>query len=103
MSSDKELATFPTFLNEPERMIYWTFEEALAFAGPSLTIGMFGFGLFDFFSIPLGCLVGYACFEILRFTSNTKYGNIRAALFYWYFPSKGFYPFPPSHIREYVG
>ena len=103
MSSEKELNAFPLFLNEPERMIYWTFEEALSFAGPALLIGLFGFGLFDFFSIPLGLFVGYVCFEILRITGSTKYGNIRAGLFYWYFPSKGFYPFPQSHIREYIG
>ena len=100
---EKSLSAFPQFLNEPERLVYWTIGEALIFLTPILLIGLFGMGLIGLFSLPLGIIVGYFGFFLFRFLSNTKRGgDLRAGLEYWYFPSKKYHPFPPSHIRRYT-
>ena len=88
----------PAYLDEPELLFIWTFDEAGVLIAPVFIGVMLGFFL-------IGILVGVAGVTIYSRAKQQVGTNLLSGLLYWYFPASlsGFHATPPSYIREYVG
>jgi type IV conjugative transfer system protein TraL len=87
----------PLFLNEPDKIIFWTWNEVAWF------LGVF-FLVWILYSFLLGLLLGVGLIKLLRWMQKSPLGDLTKVGIYWFLPSqKGSQIFPPSYIREYLG
>ena len=88
----------PQHLDDPEKLGFWTIDEAAAFLLPVI-LGIIGkVFITGFFA---GCVAGY----LLKKAKGTEQANILLSAAYWYFPYR-FFNFrfiPPSYQRRLVG
>ncbi|MFN7097091.1 MAG: type IV conjugative transfer system protein TraL [Gammaproteobacteria bacterium] len=88
----------PQYLDEPERILLWTVDEALAFIVPFMVGLLVGY---QTTGLVLGAI---SMIAIKKFKSHQGQAHYRRWL-YWYFPSRlaNVKATPPSEIREYLG
>ncbi len=89
--------TIPRRLDDPERWLFWTFDEAAALLGPAVL----GLAANQFVT---GLLAGLAGWWLLRRVKRSGGANIARYALYWFLPDfvlrlKGT---PPSHVRRYA-
>ncbi len=79
----------PRRLDDPERWLFWTVDEAAALIGPAL----------------LGLAAGAAGWWLLRRVKRGGGANVVQGAFYWFLPDFALRlkAAPPSHVRRRVG
>ncbi len=91
-----EAFMIPRRLDEPERWMFWTVDEALVMLVPTITGMMTGF-------LIVGAGLGIGMFLFLRRIKGNGQANLGLYALYWFFPNLfGFRATPPSAIRRYV-
>lgn len=88
----------PKFLDEPERFLFWTLDEALALVAPMILGVIVGHTI-------IGLSIGLVAMLVLRKLKSSGGSKVIKSWLYWHLPSnlirtKGT---PPSYIREYGG
>ena len=88
----------PRRLDDPERWLFWTFDEAAALLGPAVL----GLAANQF---VMGLVAGIAGWLVLRRVKRGGGANIALYTLYWFLPEfvlrlRGT---PPSHVRRYLG
>ena len=96
--SEKTRYEIPGRLDDPERWLFWTVDEAAVLLGPALL----GLAANAFVT---GIVVGFGSWQLLRRIKRGGGTNIALYAMYWFLPDfflrlKGT---PPSHIRRYTG
>ena len=96
--NDTARHTIPRRLDDPERWLFWTVDEAAALMGPALL------GLAANQFVP-GLIAGVGGWLLLRRVKRGGGANIARYALYWFLPDfvlrlKGT---PPSHVRRYFG
>ena len=87
----------PIFLNEPDKIIFWTWFEVFWF------LGIF-FLVWILYSFLLGLLFGIGAIRCLRWMQRSPLGDLTKVGVYWFLPTqKSFKTLPPSYIREFMG
>lgn len=87
----------PIFLNEPEKVIFWTWPEVFWFLGILFLVWI----LCSFF---LGLLLGVGMIKLRRRMQKSPLGDLTSVGMYWFLPTqKSFKTLPPSYIRELMG
>ncbi|MEM8985157.1 MAG: type IV conjugative transfer system protein TraL [Pseudomonadota bacterium] len=71
----------PKRLDDPEKIGFWTIDEAIAIAGP------FALGIV-FKAIVVGIVGGLACYFILKKMKGSARENFALYMLYWHFPSR---------------
>lgn len=94
----KNLRTIPKFLNQPDKVAFWTWNEVALFLCVVSLVWSLG-------SLLMGFLLGGLSIHVLKIMQNSPYGDLTKGGLYWISPfSKNWYKsFPPSHIREFIG
>jgi len=91
-----EAFIIPRRLDEPERWMFWTVDEALTMLVPVITGMMTGFLL-------VGAVIGLGGFVTLRRLKGNGQANLGLYALYWFFPNIfNFKATPLSAIRRYV-
>jgi len=91
-----EAFVIPRRLDEPERWMFWTVDEALTMLVPVIT------GMMTGFLLP-GAVIGIGGFVLLRRLKGNGQANLGLYALYWYFPNVfNFRATPLSAIRRYV-
>jgi len=86
----------PRRLDEPERWMFWTVDEALIMLIPVITGMMTGFLL-------AGAVIGIGGFVLLRRLKGNGQANLGLYALYWFFPNIfNFRATPLSAIRRFV-
>ncbi|MFM8453420.1 MAG: type IV conjugative transfer system protein TraL [Gammaproteobacteria bacterium] len=93
-----QIPLYPSLLNSPEKVIFWTWNEIALFI-------LVFFTVWSIWSFVLGLVLGYLSIGIMRFLENSPYGDLTKILPYWFSPftQKTHVRVLPSHIREYLG
>ena len=88
----------PRYLDEPQRLLLMTMDEATVVLGAVIA----GFMMGQFFP-GLGC--GLVGLYVLRRFKGSRSANVLRTQAYWLLPQgvTGLRASPPSHLREYVG
>lgn len=86
----------PIFLNEPDKIIFWTWHEVFCF------LGLF-FLVWILCSFLLGLLLGVGVIKLLRALQRTPWGDLTNIGVYWFLPQQSVKTFPPSYLREFMG
>ena len=88
----------PRRLDDPERWLFWTLDEAAVLMGPALL------GLAANHFVP-GLAAGVGGWLVLRRVKRGGGANIARQALYWYLPDfvLGLKATPASHIRRYIG
>ena len=96
--SDTRRYDIPRRLDDPERWLFWTVEEAAALMGPALL------GLAANHFVP-GLVAGTAGWLLLRRIKRGGGANIARYAVYWYLPDfvLRLRATPASHLRRFVG
>lgn len=98
MSEDEQKYDLPRFLDEPLRLILWTWDEWLVFLVP------LGCSFWVFNQFLLGLFLGLLAFFGLKKLKGDQGTHFLKSFFYWHFPR--FLQLrctPASYIREYIG
>jgi len=91
-----EAFIIPRRLDEPERWMFWTVDEALIMLVPVITGMMTGFLL-------VGAVIGIGGFVLLRRLKGNGQANLGLYALYWFFPNVfNFKATPLSAIRRFV-
>lgn len=91
-----EAFLIPRRLDEPERWMFWTIDEALVMLIPLVT-GM----MMDF--LLIGAVLGIGGFILLRRLKGNGQANLGLYAIYWFFPNVfNFRAAPLSAIRRFV-
>jgi conjugal transfer pilus assembly protein TraL len=91
-----EAYMIPKHLDEPERWMFWTVDEALVMLGPTIGGMLSGYLL-------VGAGVGIGGFLFLRRVKGNGQANLGLYALYWFFPNVfRFKATPPSSVRRYV-
>lgn len=91
-----EAYLIPKRLDEPERLAFWTIDEALVLFVPPC-IGMLAGWMFT------GLVLGIGSYLVLRKLKGNGSVNIARFVLYWFLPPIfGFQVTPPSAVRRYV-
>lgn len=91
-----EAYVIPRRLDEPERWMFWTVDEALIMMAP-LILGMMAGHL------AAGAGIGIGGFLALRRAKGNGQANLGLYALYWFLPGVfGFKATPPSCVRRYV-
>ena len=90
--------TIPRRLDDPERWLFWTADEAAALLGPALL----GLAANAFVS---GLVAGLGGWLLLRRIKRGGGGNVAHRALYWFLPDFALRlnGTPPSHVRRYLG
>ena len=90
--------TIPRRLDDPERWLFWTVDEAAALMGPALL------GLAANQFVP-GLIAGVGGWLLLRRVKRGGGANIARYALYWFLPDfvLRLKATPPSHLRRYAG
>ena len=96
--NDTARHAIPRRLDDPERWLFWTFDEAAALLGPAVL----GLAANRF---VMGLVAGIAGWMLLRRVKRGGGANIALYALYWFLPAfvlrlRGT---PPSHVRRYLG
>lgn len=85
-------------LDNPKRILYWTFDEAVLMVAPFFLGMIFQHAIFGVIASIAGT------FLLRKVKQKMGFENLRRVM-YWYLPlkAKNLHGVPPSHIREYVG
>ena len=97
--NDTARHTIPRRLDDPERWLFWTVDEAAALMGPALL------GLAANQFVP-GLIAGVGGWLLLRRVKRGGGANIARYALYWFLPDfvlRLAAATPPSHLRRYVG
>jgi conjugal transfer pilus assembly protein TraL len=88
----------PQYLDEPDRFLFFTMDEAIALIGPMFVCWMLNF-------ILTGLVLGPAFLMLLRKLKGSEQSNIARYAMYWYLPAEvsRLEATPPSHVRQFVG
>jgi type IV conjugative transfer system protein TraL len=87
----------PIFLNEPDKIIFWTWFEVFLF------LSLF-FLVWILCSFLLGLLFGFVAIKLLRWMQKSPWGDLTTVGVYWFLPTQqSFKNLPPSYIREFMG
>ena len=96
--NDTARHAIPRRLDDPERWMFWTLDEAAALLGPAVL----GLAANRFVT---GLVAGVAAWLLLRRIKRGGGANIAVYALYWFLP--GFVlrlrGTPPSHVRRFVG
>ena len=96
--NDTARHAIPRRLDDPERWLFWTMDEAAVLLGPAVL----GLAANQFVA---GLVAGLSGWLLLRRVKRGGGANIAAYALYWFLP--GFVlrlrGSPPSHVRRYVG
>ena len=91
-----EAYMIPRHLDEPERWMFWTIDEALVMMGPAATGLMTGFLLY-------GTIIGVCGFLVMRRLKGNGQANIGLFALYWFLPNVfNFKATPHSDVRRFV-
>ncbi len=95
---ERALPAIPKFLNQEDKVMFWTWTEAGTFLGVVCLVCLFG-------SILLAFVIGVISVHALKLMKNSPHGDLTKGGLYWISPfsKKRYKSFPPSHIREFVG
>ena len=90
--------TIPRRLDDPERWLFWTVDEAAVLLGPALL----GLAANAFVT---GLIAGIVGWLILRRVKRGGGAQVVHHALYWFLPDFAlrFKGAPPSHVRRYVG
>ena len=96
--SDQAKHAIPSRLDDPERWLFWTLDEAAALLGPALL----GLAANAFLT---GLLVGLAGWALLRRAKRGGGADLCVCALYWFLPdfALGLRGAPPSHLRRFIG
>jgi len=96
--NDTARHTIPRRLDDPERWLFWTVDEAAALMGPALL------GLAANQFVP-GLVAGVGGWLLLRRVKRGGGANIARYALYWFLPDfvLRLKATPPSHLRRFVG
>ncbi len=87
----------PQYLDEPERWLFWTLDEAMILVTP-IVISLLASHIF------LGIII--SCSGYIFWVKLKRNGHISTIIFaiYWFYPAKiiKLVNTPPSHIRFYI-
>ena len=98
LMSESARHTIPRRLDDPERWLFWTVDEAAALMGPALL------GLAANQFVP-GLIAGVGGWLVLRRVKRGGGANIARYALYWFLPDfvLRLKATPPSHLRRFVG
>lgn len=96
--NDQAKHTIPSRLDDPERWLFWTLDEAAALLGPALL----GLAANAFLT---GLLIGLAGWALLRRAKRGGGADVAICALYWFLPgfALGLKGAPPSHLRRFIG
>ena len=96
--NDTARHAIPRRLDDPERWLFWTMDEAAALLGPAVL----GLAANAFVT---GLVAGAAGWLLLRRVKRGGGANIALYALYWFLPGfvLGLKATPPSHVRRLVG
>ena len=96
--SDPTRHAIPRRLDDPERWLFWTVDEAAVLMGPALL------GLAANAFVP-GLIAGVGGWLLLRRVKRGGGANIARYALYWFLPDfvLRLKATPPSHLRRFVG
>ena len=90
-------APIPVFLNKPDKVVFWTWNEVTWFLGTLLFVWLTA-------SFLLGLALSIGMVKLLRVLQKSSLGDLTKVGPYWFLPSRKSFKFlPPSDIREYLG
>ena len=96
--NDQTKHAIPSRLDDPERWLFWTLDEAAALLGPALL----GLAANAFLT---GLLTGLAGWALLRRAKRGGGADLCVCALYWFLPgfALGLRSAPPSHLRRFIG
>ena len=96
--NDTARHAIPRRLDDPERWLFWTMDEAAALLGPAVL----GLAANAFVT---GLVAGASGWLLLRRVKRGGGANIALYALYWFLPGfvLGLKATPPSHVRRLVG
>ena len=96
--NDTARHAIPRRLDDPERWLFWTLDEAAALMGPAVL----GLAANAFVT---GLVAGGAAWMVLRRIKRGGGANIAVYALYWFLPGfvLGLKATPPSHLRRFAG
>ena len=96
--NDTARHAIPRRLDDPERWLFWTLDEAAALLGPAVL----GLAANAFVT---GLVAGVAGWMLLRRVKRGGGANIALYALYWFLPGfvLGLKRTPASHVRRYAG
>ena len=88
----------PEYLDEPERILFWTMDEALALLVP-VALGI------QTAHPTLGLFCGFGLMLLLKRLKGTDRHDFLPCVLYWYFPRQltRLKVMPPSYCRRFIG
>lgn len=94
----KNLSAIPNFLNQLDKVAFWTWNELTLF----LLVWCFVWAMG---AMLLGFVLGAVSVHGLKMMQNSPHGDLTKGGLYWISPfSQNWYKtIPPSHMREFVG
>ncbi len=95
---EKEIPTIPTFLNQPDRIAFWTWNEFILFISITVIVSIL-------YSLILGLMLGVLGVRFMKQLQNSPYGDLTKIGMYWFSPwsQHRFKYLPSAFIREYIG
>jgi len=95
---EKEIPTIPKFLNQPDRIAFWTWNELILFLSITVIASIL-------YSLILGFILGALGVRFMHKLQNSPYGDLTKIGMYWFSPwSKNRFKYlPAAYIREYIG
>ena len=96
--SDADKYVIPSRLDDPERWLFWTLDEAAVLLGPAVL----GLAANAFVT---GLVAGLGAWALLRRTKRGGGADVAICALYWFLPdfASGFRGAPPSHLRRFIG
>ncbi len=96
--SDADKYVVPSRLDDPERWLFWTLDEAAVLLGPAVL----GLAANAFVT---GLVLGLGAWALLRRAKRGGGADVAVSALYWFLPdfASGFRGAPPSHLRRFIG
>jgi len=96
--SDADKYVIPSRLDDPERWLFWTLDEAAVLLGPAVL----GLAANAFVT---GLVAGLGAWALLRRAKRGGGADAAVSALYWFLPdfASGFRGVPPSHLRRFIG
>jgi len=96
--SDADKYVIPSRLDDPERWLFWTLDEAAVLLGPAVL----GLAANAFVT---GLVAGLGAWALLRRAKRGGGADVAVSVLYWFLPdfASGFRGAPPSHLRRFIG
>jgi conjugal transfer pilus assembly protein TraL len=95
--SDVEAYYIPRYLDDPERWLFWSMDEAIMIIAPLI------FGIY-MGNLLISLVASFILYTSWRKIKGTEQANLAVYAFYWFFPKAlTRLASPPSYIRSYIG